>query len=36
MRRLRGKSGVYEANEGLWIQSIIEAMAADPQGIQPG
>ena len=33
MRRLNKKEGVYGANEGLWIQSIIERMQADPQHI---
>jgi len=33
MRRLNNKEGVYGANEGLWIQSIIAKMLADPQQI---
>ncbi len=33
LRKLNGKGGVYEANEGLWIQSIIEAIKNNPQKI---
>ena len=33
MRRLNNKDGVYGANEGLWIQSIIQNMQEDPQKI---
>ncbi len=32
MRRLRDQPGTYEANEGIWIQSIREAMAEKPPG----
>ena len=31
-RRLNQKEGVYEANEGLWIQSMIQNMTGNPQG----
>ena len=33
MFRLNNKEGTYEANEGLWIKSIIQKMKEDPQRI---
>ncbi|MCP4203920.1 MAG: DUF4071 domain-containing protein [bacterium] len=33
MLRLNRKEGTYDANEGLWIQSVREKMKADPQKI---
>jgi len=33
MLKLNKKGGTYAANEGLWIQSIIEKMKEDPQKI---
>lgn len=34
MLKLNGGSGTYEANEGLWIQSIIKEMERNPQRIE--
>jgi hypothetical protein len=30
MQRLNGKKGTYEANEGIWIQSVIRSLANQP------